>query len=326
MRRPVISEPQSGAKVARRALTRPTALGRLISRIQAKLRAWTSGRLDLKLASENAIALHTGDQGQTDHGALLRLQQRLSHCHDLADLLTSIGRELPEILQVRDRVSLAFLEPGAQQLRVYRLLPAMDAQPDELPRVRVEGTVVGDVARDGRPRVVGDVRTDDNIRFGRASHDGIRSTASVPVVVAGRLVGVLNVGSRSVGACHDGLIEGLRQVATIVGSAVYTAETGVAWRRLHEHLWPSNVGALDLVAKVPATPAPSADHDWPTRDEHERRYLRRVLEHTGGRIEGPRGAARILGLLPSTLRSRMKRLGVAAQNLPAPSESKPGRN
>jgi formate hydrogenlyase transcriptional activator len=35
-----------------------------------------------------------------------------------------------------------------------------------------------------------------------------------------------------------------------------------------------------------------------------------VLEATDGVISGPRGAAKILGLHPNTLRSRMERLGL----------------
>jgi formate hydrogenlyase transcriptional activator len=44
--------------------------------------------------------------------------------------------------------------------------------------------------------------------------------------------------------------------------------------------------------------------------EMERRYIREVLESTRGVIYGPRGAAAVLGLKPTTLQSRMKRLGV----------------
>jgi formate hydrogenlyase transcriptional activator len=35
-----------------------------------------------------------------------------------------------------------------------------------------------------------------------------------------------------------------------------------------------------------------------------------VLEQTAWVIDGPRGAAKILGLHPNTLRSRMKKLGI----------------
>ncbi len=39
-------------------------------------------------------------------------------------------------------------------------------------------------------------------------------------------------------------------------------------------------------------------------------HVLRALEHCRWRVEGPNGAARILGLKPSTLRSRMKKLGL----------------
>jgi transcriptional regulator with GAF, ATPase, and Fis domain len=47
-----------------------------------------------------------------------------------------------------------------------------------------------------------------------------------------------------------------------------------------------------------------------TLEELERSHILQVLQQTGWRVEGPRGAAMILGLNPSTLRSRMMRLGI----------------
>lgn len=47
-----------------------------------------------------------------------------------------------------------------------------------------------------------------------------------------------------------------------------------------------------------------------TLAEIQRRAIEQVLAETGGKISGARGAATILGLKPSTLVSRMQRLGV----------------
>jgi transcriptional regulator with GAF, ATPase, and Fis domain len=47
-----------------------------------------------------------------------------------------------------------------------------------------------------------------------------------------------------------------------------------------------------------------------TLEDVERAHLSTVLERTGWVVEGPRGAARILGLHPNTLRSRLARLGI----------------
>jgi transcriptional regulator with GAF, ATPase, and Fis domain len=47
-----------------------------------------------------------------------------------------------------------------------------------------------------------------------------------------------------------------------------------------------------------------------TLEEVERDYIVRTLEKTGWRIEGKSGAATVLGLNPSTLRTRMLKLGI----------------
>jgi formate hydrogenlyase transcriptional activator len=47
-----------------------------------------------------------------------------------------------------------------------------------------------------------------------------------------------------------------------------------------------------------------------TLEDLERAHIRRVLDETGWKVEGDRGAARRLGLNPSTLRGRMRKLGL----------------
>ena len=54
-----------------------------------------------------------------------------------------------------------------------------------------------------------------------------------------------------------------------------------------------------------------AEPTYMTCDEITRNHFQEVLNHTKGRIQGPYGAAAILGLEPNTLRYRLKRLGIS---------------
>jgi formate hydrogenlyase transcriptional activator len=47
-----------------------------------------------------------------------------------------------------------------------------------------------------------------------------------------------------------------------------------------------------------------------TAEEVERNHIHRVLERTGWRIRGQGGAAEKLDLKPTTLESRMRKLGI----------------
>ena len=47
--------------------------------------------------------------------------------------------------------------------------------------------------------------------------------------------------------------------------------------------------------------------------EVETEHIQAVLDHTGGVIAGPQGAAKILDMNPNTLRSRMEKLGIKGQ-------------
>jgi transcriptional regulator with GAF, ATPase, and Fis domain len=95
---------------------------------------------------------------------------------------------------------------------------------------------------------------------------------------------------------------------------------------LESYDWPGNVRELENVlqraiilsptttlalgeAWMPAPQEPQAGGAV-TLVDMERRHIRAVLDATRWRIEGASGAAQLLGLKPSTLRSRMLKLGI----------------
>ena len=111
-----------------------------------------------------------------------------------------------------------------------------------------------------------------------------------------------------------------------------------ALERLQEYNWPGNVRELENTverelirtqAQGPDHPLsfpdfipkrgnsgstaiqPSPDQTGPLLlDEVVRHHIDQVMQKTSGKVQGPDGAAALLGLHPSTLRNRMRKLGI----------------
>jgi transcriptional regulator with GAF, ATPase, and Fis domain len=94
-------------------------------------------------------------------------------------------------------------------------------------------------------------------------------------------------------------------------------------RKIKEYPWPGNVRELrnvieramilstgrKLILELPALGA-NPERGFTTLEKVERNYIRKVLEHVNWRISGKGGAAEILGMVPTTLHSRLKKLGL----------------
>ncbi len=99
-------------------------------------------------------------------------------------------------------------------------------------------------------------------------------------------------------------------------------------RQLIDYPWPGNIrelenvleravilstgATLDIVPDLfPHLDAEPAARQQLTLESVERDYIVTILQQTDGIVDGPRGAALILGLHPNTMRNRMKKLGIA---------------
>lgn len=61
---------------------------------------------------------------------------------------------------------------------------------------------------------------------------------------------------------------------------------------------------------VPPAPAGTAGFEVKSLNEWTAQYIRRVIQYTNGRISGKNGAAALLGLPPTTLWSKMRKLNI----------------
>jgi PAS domain S-box-containing protein len=92
----------------------------------------------------------------------------------------------------------------------------------------------------------------------------------------------------------------VRELANVLERAVILA--GGPTLEIAADSLPVNVELLACAEQVPAQPA--------TLEATEKSHILTVLRQSGWVVEGPRGAAKILGLHPNTLRSRMKKFGI----------------
>src|SRR5262249_4123029 len=80
-----------------------------------------------------------------------------------------------------------------------------------------------------------------------------------------------------------------------------------ATRPVADRAQPEGAGAAPAATAAQQAPG----QPLPSLEAVERDHIATVLRHTNWVITGPRGAATILGLNPSTLRSRIKKLGIS---------------
>lgn len=108
-----------------------------------------------------------------------------------------------------------------------------------------------------------------------------------------------------------------------------------AMESLKNYPWPGNIRELEHVIERAVILSPGAQlelGDWLPKsmpgqpagrvkslEDVEREHILAVLEHADWRVSGEKGAARLLGLNPTTLEARMKKLGITR---PARSSSK----
>ena len=100
--------------------------------------------------------------------------------------------------------------------------------------------------------------------------------------------------------------------------------------RLVRHDWPGNIRELENIIQrsIISSQGPQFHlsslevihakgeqaNVFDTLEENERRHILEALERSGWKIHGPEGAADILKIHPSTLSSRMKKLGIRKQS------------
>ncbi len=165
---------------------------------------------------------------------------------------------------------------------------------------------IGRIASSREPTIVTSVRGDEDwiSNPGWIARQGVRAFFGFPLVNADDVLGVLAVFERSTPA-EDRVAE-LQFLAEY--AAARLADVLVRFEQ------PMSAAKLESPAAETATASPPTS--ILTRQELralEREAIANALDRTSGRVFGPDGAARLLGMKPTTLASRIKVLGLRAR-------------
>lgn len=138
------------------------------------------------------------------------------------------------------------------------------------------------------------------------AHHRVRGFVAVPLEYGGHAIGVLAVFAPGEPAAREVTV--LTHVAGLGALALGSLR---AFRELASE---RNRVVARAARRRTSLGEPAPDPLRPLA-ESEREIIERVLTHTRGRVSGPRGAAAILRMRPTTLFSRLKKLGIDRRDL-----------
>jgi formate hydrogenlyase transcriptional activator len=172
------------------------------------------------------------DRKRAEEAVMLQLSSALMANLDIGKLLTALSASIHEVVP-HDRAALALYDPASNDLTVQSL----GADDKELPsfeaRAPIEGTLSGQVFRNGEPMLI--ERLSDAAAFPETVKSlerlGMQSGCWVPLIHHGKTVGVLGVLSRLEAGISNEDAGILTRIAVQVAMAV---DNTLAFRRIAE--------------------------------------------------------------------------------------------
>ncbi len=228
-------------------------------------------------------------------------EDQLCAALDPQTILASVAAVASDVLPA-DRIGVAADTPARDACRVHGLWDRHGRELDTGYTFDWKDAAGGWVREHNRP-IVGH-EPDDMKRYERTfaylENEDFASNLIAPIDLGPFGRGVVFMLARESGAfAHDALAAALR-IRDVLEPAL---RAHFAAREL--------IFGREIDARPDADDRPAVvDDRLPTLREMERAHIERALRRAGGVVEGPRGAAHMLGLHPSTLRHRMRKHGV----------------
>ncbi|HKD05077.1 MAG TPA: sigma 54-interacting transcriptional regulator [Bryobacteraceae bacterium] len=177
------------------------------------------------------VATHSLRKRQAQAELILKINNEIASNLELRPLLRSITRVLRSTLGC-DFVIISVPDHDSGNMQAFALdFPGSRGVFQEGARLSIETSVVGQVYRTRRRRLVRDNRELDPILYARAEAEGITEACFCPLVHQDRALGVMTAGWREAGRFRDDVGEILDAVAIQVAIAV---DNAMAYQKISE--------------------------------------------------------------------------------------------
>lgn len=259
------------------------------------------------------------------------LTHRLIEEKDLNSLANALYDELRELLNIH-RLGIAVLTEDKKYITSRLNLSTTKLKLYKGYKVPLESSSLRTVINSGKARIIPDLEAylkakPTSVSTRLILSEGMKSSVTLPLLVNQKVIGVLFLSSQETNAFQEDHINFVEDFSNIIAlgldRALLIERLDAAEKALNISIL-ENEGLSDALKKkvekqgeIPDDLSAVVDYPSPLRFDSpmswqawEREVILYTLSQSGNKIYGKGGAAELLELAPTTLQSKMKRLGI----------------
>ena len=238
---------------------------------------------------------------------LQKITHRLAKGSSLLDIMSILFEELPQIM-VLDRIGIAILDENKKYFVSKLNISTGNIALTKGYKALLANSSLGEILNKKKGRVI------NNLPFYLEKHpssnstklvvsEGMQSNISTPLFIDETPIGILFLASKKKSAYSGKHLEFAEQISDITSLCLQKAD-------LKEKISLNKTKLDTIIHETPTFESPQTSAIEPTTwKEWERHVIETTLNLCNQKIYGEKGAAKRLDLPPTTLQSKMKRLG-----------------
>ena len=151
---------------------------------------------------------------------LNKMSQELSRVVNEVEVFKTAARYTYQIFTQAERASVTLLDATGDSFDVFALVEGQTDVTRHGEPIPIEGRAIGIIVRENRLMSTPDIRSSDLLDFRSLAESGIRSALGAPLMTGGRVIGTLNIASKSLAAFGPRDEEMILQITALLASII----------------------------------------------------------------------------------------------------------